>query len=39
MARTGTPISAEAELCARFGIADHGEDLGRLDLVFPGRTT
>jgi len=38
-ARTGAPISADAELLARFGIADHGEDLGDLDLVFPDRAS
>ncbi len=34
-AQTGVPVSADPELLARFGIADHGEDLGDLDLVFP----
>ena len=37
LAGTGAPISADAELLARFGIADHGEDLGDLDPVFPDR--
>lgn len=39
VARTGAPISADAELLARFGIADHGEDLGDLDLIFPDRSS
>ncbi len=38
-ARTGGAVTADAELFARFGIADHGEDLGDLDLVFPDRAS
>ncbi|MXX77336.1 MAG: hypothetical protein F4210_06365 [Holophagales bacterium] len=33
--KTGVPVCADPALLARFGIADHGEDLGDLDLVFP----
>lgn len=32
---TGVPISGDPGVLARFGIADHGEDLGDLLLVFP----
>lgn len=32
---TGVAVLAEPEILARFGIADHGEDLGDLLMVFP----
>jgi len=33
--KTDVAVSADPELLARFGIADHGEDLGDLRLLFP----
>jgi len=35
--KTGVPVIADANVLARFGVSDHGEDLGDLDLVFPDR--
>ena len=37
--RTGKAVSADATLLDRFGIADHGEDLGDFDLIFPDRAS
>ena len=33
--KTGVPVSADPAVLARFGIADHGEELGDLRLLFP----
>lgn len=33
--KTGVPVCADADLIARFGIADHGEELGDLRAIFP----
>jgi len=33
--KTGVPVCADPEILARFGIADHGEDVGDLRLLFP----